>query len=512
MSVDVIGESVGPRYRILELIGHGGLGTVYKAVDTRFQRLVALKVLHHTPDDESKQRFLQEARALATLNHRNIVRIYDVGEAADCVYLVFQYVEGRTLRQVMVDAQRLDLDYAIEVMFQVGSALGYAHRRGVIHRDIKPENIMISASGRVLLLDFGLAIVPGRPTISPSGTIFGTPAYMSPEQLLGKPVDARSDIFSLGHVFYELLTGCRPFSGESPSDLILNIIKKVPASPRSIEPSVPVSIDEIAMRLLAKQPDQRFQTADQFLTALSEARRLPPHGAVPTIDQNGGNGELDGYGGATHAGSTLRSPDLAPMFSIAAPGSAPAAARRPRSGRLIGVSAALVLVSLAMVLFSFRKSVKFSPAQAPGGFTAAPLSALAASGLFALASCILIYSFLSYFRLLKSRRMESLDAPPRLEGNRIVSDVALPPVAVSPPRLDRRGGVEDWDTATAEIQPFGAQTAAVPEIMKIARDMFSTFESLSQNQARVDIPIEVKQRLEEFDAIWNQLVNSARHD
>jgi serine/threonine protein kinase len=271
MRVEAIGESIARRYRIIEKLGSGGMGSVYKALDTRLQRLVALKVLHFVDNPEAKPLFLREADALARLNHPNIVQIYDVGETEVLVYVAFEYIEGRTLGQIMADTKPLNPDYALEIVSQVGMALSYAHQRGVIHRDVKPSNILISNNGHVLLLDFGLATAPRSSTLTRTGTIVGTPAYMSPEQAVGHRIDGRSDIFSLGVLLYELLTGARPFDGSSTVELFRRLCDEAPAAPQEINPSVSTSIAAVVLKSLAKQPEQRFQTVDEFLIALFEA-------------------------------------------------------------------------------------------------------------------------------------------------------------------------------------------------------------------------------------------------
>jgi hypothetical protein len=274
MRDEPIGETFAWRYRILEILGQGGMGTVYKALDTRLQRLVALKVLQFAPDAESKQRFLTEAEALARLSHPNIPQVYDFGDADGLLYLAVEYVEGRSLRQIMPEGKPLNPDYpdyAAEIIRHVGTALSYAHQRGVIHRDVKPSNILIS-NGRVLLTDFGLAIAPGASTLTAGGTIAGTPAYMSPEQAMGKPVDARSDIFSLGVVFYELLAGRKPFCGDSPAETLRQIVEQEPGPPKLRHSSGRSnSLVNIVLKSLAKAPEQRYQTADEFVSALAEA-------------------------------------------------------------------------------------------------------------------------------------------------------------------------------------------------------------------------------------------------
>jgi eukaryotic-like serine/threonine-protein kinase len=263
-----IGESIGQRYRILELLGSGVHGAVYKVLDTRLQRLAALKLLHFELNAEALRVFLLGSVAFVRLRHPNLVQVYDANQDETFAYLTFEYIEGPTLDRLIADAKPLDPDYAIEIVGQVGAGLEHAHLHGVIHRDVKPGNILISNDGRVLLADFALAIAPGVPTLTHSGTIAGTPAYMSPEQVMGKPVDARSDIFSLGIVFYELLTGRKPFSAESQAKLFAKIVEEEPASPRQINHLIPSSINEIVLKSLAKEPGQRFQTADDFLRAL----------------------------------------------------------------------------------------------------------------------------------------------------------------------------------------------------------------------------------------------------
>jgi serine/threonine protein kinase len=271
MSEKLIGELIGGRYRILERIGQGGLGAVYKALDTRLRRLVAVKVHHFSDNTETKHLFSREAETLVRLKHPNIVQICDAGENEAVGYLVFEYIEGRTLSQILKDGRPLGRDYALEIMRSVGAGLAHAHRQGVIHRDVKPGNILISNDGRVLLADFGLAIAPGAPTINQTGRVAGTLSYMSPEQIVGRAVDTRSDIFSLGIVFYELLTGQKPFSGESVGKLFSNVLNEEPVPPQYLDSTVSSSINEIVLESLAKDPSRRFQSADDFLRALAGA-------------------------------------------------------------------------------------------------------------------------------------------------------------------------------------------------------------------------------------------------
>jgi serine/threonine protein kinase len=257
------GTELGP-YRIENLIGAGGMGRVYRARDTRLNRTVAIKI--------SKQgfgeRFEREARAVAALNHPHICQLYDIGPN----YLVMEFVEGAPLKG------RLPLAKAVEYAGEILDALDAAHRKGVVHRDLKPANILVSKQG-VKLLDFGLAKqvppVGSEATVTKgltvAGSILGTVQYMSPEQLQGKPVDARSDLFSFGCVLYELLTGNRAFEGENPASVIAAVLEREPV-PLAISPP----LDRVVERCLAKDPDQRFQTAIDLKTALNWAVEQTP--------------------------------------------------------------------------------------------------------------------------------------------------------------------------------------------------------------------------------------------
>jgi serine/threonine protein kinase len=277
MKNELHGTTVAGRYRIISVIGQGGLGTVFKALDTRIDRLVALKFFaaYWGSHPSHPSAFLSEARASAQLRHPNILAVLDCGEADGRPYLVTEYVDGMSLAQILSGRTPLDVDYAVDVVSQVGAALEAAHRQGLIHRDVKPQNILISTDGRVLLCDFGLSIPPGEETISGTGMVLGTPAYMAPEQAMGRPLDARSDVFSLGVVLYEALTGQRPFSPEGFSDAVADILERVvqlePARLRALNPAVPSAIEEIVWQALQKDPSRRFQTAENFVRALGAA-------------------------------------------------------------------------------------------------------------------------------------------------------------------------------------------------------------------------------------------------
>ncbi len=268
-----VGEVLG-HFEIEALLGRGGMGEVYLARDQRLQRQVALKVLRadFTHDPARVRRFEQEARAASALNHPNIAMIFDLGESARGHFIAMEYVAGQTLR-ARLRAGRLPLKTALELALQLAEALAAAHQAGVIHRDIKPENLMLRPDGYLKVLDFGLAKLTetrasaGRAAHSSTtpGTVLGTVSYMSPEQARGQAVDARTDLFSLGIVLYELATGRLPFDGETPSDVLAAILKSEPPALTEFLPAVPVAFQHVVARALRKARDERYQTADELL-------------------------------------------------------------------------------------------------------------------------------------------------------------------------------------------------------------------------------------------------------
>jgi len=280
------GAQLGP-YRVIELLGAGGMGEVYRAQDTRLGRTVALKLLpeERSIDPERRLRMLHEARTVSALNHPNILGLHDLAEADGQQFLVLEYVPGRTLDQV-IPRHGLPIDEAVRYAVQMASALAAAHEAGVIHRDLKPGNIMVTDKGAVKLLDFGLAKmvqpVAARPAASGEtatmlqtepGMVMGTLNYMSPEQAEGKPVDARSDIFSFGCVLHEMLTGKRAFQGNSPASVLSAVLRDEPAPVDSLRPETPYDLRKIVARCLRKDPERRFQHADDMRVALHEVER-----------------------------------------------------------------------------------------------------------------------------------------------------------------------------------------------------------------------------------------------
>ena len=271
-------EDIGP-YHLLKLIGEGGTGNVYLAVDTRLDRKVAIKILSvdFTEDRDRVSRFKQEARATSSLNHPNIVTIFEVGEIQDRNYIVTEFVEGEILRARLAAAnpKGLDAKETVSIIAQVLLALDAAHRAGIIHRDIKPENIIVRADGLVKVLDFGIAKLDASQPASVdhlttrTGVVIGTAAYMSPEQARGQKVDHRTDIFSVGIVLYEMLSGRKPFEGETWSDVMAAVLVK---DPPPIDSAVaPLALKGIVERCLEKDPDKRFQSASDLTFALRQA-------------------------------------------------------------------------------------------------------------------------------------------------------------------------------------------------------------------------------------------------
>ena len=261
------------RYALLKKLGEGGKGFVFKARDTVLNRVVAVKVLKSTvTSDEAYSRFMTEARAVAKLNHPNIVSIHDNGKEDGKQFFVLEFVDGESLRDLMqtYPEGRCDIQTVLRIGMDVCSALQYAHSEKVLHRDIKPENVMITRDGTAKLMDFGLAKMIGQPQITQEGVIVGTVAYVAPEAALGKGVDARSDLYSLGAVLYEALSGKPPFKGDDPIKIIFAHIHDIPVSLGKLDPKVPQALSDCVMKLLEKEPEKRYQSAEDLFKALRE--------------------------------------------------------------------------------------------------------------------------------------------------------------------------------------------------------------------------------------------------
>jgi serine/threonine-protein kinase len=262
------------RYVILRKLGTGGMADVYLAEDQELGRRVALKLLNerHANDEQFVERFRREAQSAAGLNHPNIVSVFDRGQAEGTYYIAMEYLDGRTLKDLLVRNGPPPIPIAIDYARQILSALAFAHRNGVVHRDIKPHNIVVGGDGRLKVTDFGIART-GSSQMTEAGSIVGTAQYLSPEQARGAPVDQRSDIYSLGIVLYEMLTGEVPYTGEAPVEIAMKHLSSIPEPPSTIRPEVPHDLDAVVMRALAKDPEQRYATAEEMDSDLGRIAR-----------------------------------------------------------------------------------------------------------------------------------------------------------------------------------------------------------------------------------------------
>ncbi len=309
-------EKIG-RYEVRGELGKGAMGIVYKAEDPTIGRTVAVKTTRldvgHMDDEEVMRRFRHEARAAGALHHSNIVTIFDAGEQGELFYIAMEYVEGETLQRLLRQ-RRFSPREVLDLARQIGSGLDYAHSHGVIHRDVKPANIVVTAEGAAKIMDFGIAKTGGGMTTD--GQVLGTPYYMSPEQVRGRPLDGRSDLFCFAVILYEMLTGEKPFGGENPNTIIYNIVNEEPKSPEEVDPSISPELSGVLLRALQKNPNHRYATGAELVRELALCMNA---GGAPSAE--------------AMAASTGRSPqardDLQKLLAGAA-GAPPAAVNDPR--------------------------------------------------------------------------------------------------------------------------------------------------------------------------------------
>ncbi len=264
----MIGETIG-NHKITGKLGQGGMGTVYEAEDTTLGRRVAIKVLNPSlTGGKELERFESEAKVQASLNHPNIVSLYKFEPIGNSYYMVMEYVEGKTLAELVRSAGALAPHIVVGISKQVLDGLAAAHRRGIVHRDLKPSNIMLTPDGLAKVMDFGIAKVQGGKSLTATGALVGTVYYMSPEQVRGEAVDARSDLYSFGVILFELLTGRVPFKDESDFQIMIHHVQTPPTPPTQLLPNIPLALEQIVLRCLSKDPAERFQTADDILSAM----------------------------------------------------------------------------------------------------------------------------------------------------------------------------------------------------------------------------------------------------
>ncbi len=265
------------RYKIVSEIGQGAMGVVYKAVDPIIDRTVAIKTINLNLSrqelEEYEQRFQQEIKAAGRLNHPNIVTIYDVGKTESVAYMAMEFLEGQELKDMIASGKLPPAGEIVDIIAQVADGLWFAHQQDIVHRDVKPSNIMVMKGGVAKITDFGIARLPNSAVKTMTGLILGSPRYMSPEQVIGKAIDARSDIFSLGVVLYEALTGVAPFDGDNVNAIMYSTVNTTPPPPSAHNRAVPPMLDLIVAKAMAKLLEDRYQTVKEFGDDLREVRR-----------------------------------------------------------------------------------------------------------------------------------------------------------------------------------------------------------------------------------------------
>lgn len=285
--MNIEGKLLGSRYEIIEKIGNGGMATVYKATDKVLKRNVAIKILRDefTTDEEFIRRFEVEAQSAARLTHANIVSIYDVGVEGNLYYIVMELIQGKTLKEIIIEERGpLPWKWSVNVAIQIASALEMAHRNNIVHRDIKPHNIIITEDGIAKVTDFGIAKAVSNSTITSFGTTIGSVHYFSPEQARGGYTDAKSDIYSLGVVMYEMITGRVPFDADTPVSVALKHMQEEPQEPIELNPNIPTSINKIIMKALQKEMALRYQSATEMLIDLKKALKDPDGDFVEELE------------------------------------------------------------------------------------------------------------------------------------------------------------------------------------------------------------------------------------
>lgn len=350
-----IGKTIG-KYQIVEHLGRGGMAEVYKAYQPALDRYVAIKLMHSflSDDEDFLGRFQREARAVASLRHPNIVQVYDFDVTEGIYYMVMEFIDGETLKTILQDMAsrniKMPLDEALRISYSVASALSYAHKRDMVHRDIKPANVMMNRDNQVILTDFGIAKILTGPQYTASGAMIGTPAYMSPEQGLGKPGDARSDIYSLGTMLFQMATGQLPYDADTPLAVVLKHVNDPMPIPSRINPALPPDVERVIFKAMAKNPDDRYQTAGQFMQHLEQIQ------AGKSIGQT--------MAPQTITGQTQVAEPMATMIAPPPTREKAAAPPVPKKGKpkwllpAIGAAALIAILAIAAIAIASISSIK----------------------------------------------------------------------------------------------------------------------------------------------------------
>jgi serine/threonine-protein kinase len=362
VSDTLIGSVFDGRYRIERKLGAGGMADVYLAEDQELGRRVAIKILNdrHAADDSFIERFRREAKNAASLSHPNIVSIYDRGEAEGTYYIAMEYLEGRSLKELIVGRGPAPIKTAIDYTRQILAAVGFAHKHGIVHRDIKPHNVLVGHELRLKVTDFGIAR-SGASQMTEVGSIIGTAQYLSPEQARGAQVDQTSDLYSVGVVLYEMLTGQVPFTGDTPLEIAMKHLSEIPRPPSELRPEVPHDLDSIVLRALAKDPSERYQSAEEMdadLARVAEGLPVDPETETMATAVLSGSGLM-----AAAPTSVISRPPAQPPVRAAPPGTTPPAGYYgyegpPRRRRPIWpwvLSVLLLLAAAGAAWFAYTK-------------------------------------------------------------------------------------------------------------------------------------------------------------